>query len=71
MQETREEIIETFRGIYEKSGYMTSDKPGMENIMSNGSFDWVYLEEVADDFIEDEIRNGFRQPEAQQHGGAK
>lgn len=61
--ETREQIIEDFRRIYARQGYMASDKPDMKNIMSNGSFDTIDLEEVADDFIEQEIQAGYRQPE--------
>ena len=61
--ETREQIIKDFKGIYARMGYLASDRPGMKNIMSNGSFDIIDLGEVADDYIADEIAAGRMEPE--------
>lgn len=58
MIETKESIIEDFRAIYRRRGFLTSDRPGMGNIMSNGSFERINLEVIADDYIEDELAAG-------------
>lgn len=61
---TRKEVTDYYEQILRRQGYRPSDKPGMADVWSNGSFETISLSEEVDDFIEQEIAAGHMEPGA-------